>query len=54
MFHLGNFGFVIFNIFLVLVWIGVGTYLYREHEEWKRAAEAPPAREFGAAVRVGE
>jgi AAA family ATP:ADP antiporter len=27
-FHLGSFGFVIFNIFLVLVWIGVSTYLY--------------------------
>jgi AAA family ATP:ADP antiporter len=47
-FHLGNFGFVIFNIFLVLVWIGVSTYLYREHEEWKRAAAVPPEREFGA------
>lgn len=49
-FHLGNFGFVIFNILLVLVWIGVSTYLYREHEEWKRAASVPPEREFGVEV----
>jgi AAA family ATP:ADP antiporter len=52
-FHLGIFGFVIFNILLVLVWIGVSTYLYREHEEWKRAAAVPPEREFGVGtVRV--
>jgi AAA family ATP:ADP antiporter len=45
-FHLGIFGFVIFNILLVLVWIGVSTYLYREHEEWKRSAALPPERKF--------
>jgi AAA family ATP:ADP antiporter len=45
-FHLGNFGFVIINIFLVLVWIALSTYLQREHEKWKQAAEVPPEREF--------
>jgi AAA family ATP:ADP antiporter len=44
--HLGIFGFVIFNIFLVLVWIALSTYLNREHEQWKQAAVVPPAREF--------
>jgi AAA family ATP:ADP antiporter len=45
-FNLSNFGFVIFNIFLVLVWIALNTYLYREHEQWTRAAELPPPRDF--------
>jgi len=45
-FHLGNFGFVIFNICLVLVWIMLSSYLYREHEQWKQAAANPPARDF--------
>jgi len=45
-FHLGNFGFVIFNILLVLVWIALSTYLQKEHEKWKRAAEVPPERHF--------
>ena len=45
-FHLGNFGFVIINIFLVLVWIALSTYLNREHEKWKQAAIVPPEREF--------
>jgi AAA family ATP:ADP antiporter len=45
-FHLGNFGFVIINIFLVLIWIALSTYLNREHEQWKQAAIVPPEREF--------
>jgi len=45
-FDLGNFGFVIFNICLVLVWIVLSSYLYREHEQWKKAAANPPARVF--------
>ena len=45
-FHLGNFGFVIINIFLVLIWIALSTYLNREHEKWKQAAIVPPEREF--------
>jgi len=49
-FGLGNFGFVIFNIFLVLVWIFLSAFLNREHEKWKRAAVVPPEREFGAAA----
>ncbi len=44
--HVGNFGFVIFNILLVLVWIALSTYLQREHEQWKQAAEVPPPRNF--------
>lgn len=54
-FGLGNYGFVIFNIFLVLVWIVLSSYLHREHEKWKQAAVVPPAREFAAAsVRVAD
>ena len=45
-FDLGNLGFVVFNICLVLVWIAVSGYLYREHEKWKKAATAPPPRDF--------
>ena len=45
-FGLGNFGFVIFNILLVLVWIALSTYLYQEHEKWTQAAVVPPARDF--------
>jgi AAA family ATP:ADP antiporter len=49
-FHLGNFGFVIVNIFLVLVWIALSTYLQKEHEKWKQAAKVPPLREFTVAA----
>ena len=45
-FHLGNFGFVMINILLVLVWIALSTYLHREHEQWKQAALVPPERAF--------
>ncbi len=41
-FHLGNFGFVVFNIVLVSVWIALSTHLHREHERWKAAAVNPP------------
>ena len=45
-FQLGIFGFVVFNIGLVLVWILLSTYLHREHDQWKQAAANPPARDF--------
>lgn len=45
-FHLGNLGFIIFNICLVLVWIALSSYLHREHDRWKAAADEPPARDF--------
>lgn len=40
-FALGNLGFVIINILLVLVWISISTYLHREHERWKKTAATP-------------
>lgn len=43
-FGLGNKGFIIFNVFLVLVWIGLTTFLQREYGRWTRAAVAPPSR----------
>jgi AAA family ATP:ADP antiporter len=46
-FGLGNTGFVIVNILLVLVWISISTYLHREHDRWKKTALVPntvPAR----------
>jgi len=49
-FHLGNFGFVMVNIFLVLVWIALSTYLQKEHEKWTQAAKVPPLREFAVAA----
>lgn len=49
-FQLGNFGFVIFNIFLVLVWIALSVFLNREHEKWKQAAVMPPVREIEVGV----
>jgi AAA family ATP:ADP antiporter len=45
-FHLGNLGFLIFNMCLVLVWISLSTYLHREHDQWKQAAANPPPRDF--------
>jgi len=50
-FHLDNFGFVVFNIALVLVWFALSTYLHREHEQWKRAAVVPPERDFASATQ---
>lgn len=43
-FGLGNFGFVLFNIVLVLAWIGITTYLHKEHDRWKRTAAKPEPR----------
>ncbi len=40
-FHLGNVGFVLINIVLVLVWIALSAYLHREHARWNRNAQAP-------------
>ena len=43
-FSLENFGFVVINIALVLVWIVLSTYLQREHRRWQKTAERPPPR----------
>jgi len=45
-FDLGNFGFLVFNMCLVVVWIALSTYLHREHDQWKQAATNPPPRDF--------
>lgn len=45
-FELTNTGFVIVNIFLVLVWIGLSTYLHRENARWSRAAKNPGPRTY--------
>ena len=45
-FELSHTGFVIVNIFLVLVWIGLSTYLHREHDRWNATATNPAPREF--------
>ncbi len=43
-FGLGNVGFVLFNIILVLAWISISTYLHKEHDRWKRTALTPKPR----------
>ncbi len=43
-FQLGNFGFVMINIALVLVWIGLSTFLHRENRRWNLAANNPAPR----------
>lgn len=45
-FDLSNTGFVLINIFLVLVWIGLSTYLHREHARWNRTAANPAPRQI--------
>lgn len=45
-FQLSNTGFVVVNILLVFVWIGLSTYLHREHERWNKAATVPDAHRF--------
>jgi AAA family ATP:ADP antiporter len=40
-FGLGNTGFVLINIVLVLVWIFISAYLHREHDRWKKIAVIP-------------
>jgi len=44
LFGLGNTGFVIVNIILVLAWIGLSAYLHKEHDRWRRTAANPPPR----------
>ena len=46
-FGLGNTGFVLINIVLVLAWISITTYLHREHDRWKRTAASPEPRFIG-------
>ena len=48
-FHLGNTGFVIVNIFLVFIWIGLSRYLHKEHDRWKAVASNPEPRQFSEA-----
>ena len=43
-FELSNTGFVLINLVLVLVWIGISTYLHRENARWSQAADHPPDR----------
>lgn len=43
-FHLGNMGFIVINIILVLVWITISAYLHREHGRWTRNAANPDPR----------
>jgi AAA family ATP:ADP antiporter len=45
-FELSNTGFVMVNIFLVLIWIGLSTYLHRENERWTRVAEVPEPHQY--------
>lgn len=46
-FSLGNTGFVIINIALVIVWITISRYLQREHASWTRTAANPEPRSPG-------
>lgn len=48
-FHLGNTGFVVVNIFLVFIWIGLSRYLHKEHDRWKAVASNPEPRQFSQA-----
>ncbi len=45
-FQLGNTGFVVINIVLVLVWIGLSMYLQREHARWSREVTVPESHRF--------
>ena len=45
-FQLSNFGFVIVNLVLVLIWIALSRYLHREHERWKAVAAKPEPRQL--------
>jgi AAA family ATP:ADP antiporter len=47
-FSLGNTGFVIINILLVILWIMISRYLQREHGRWTRNAANPDPRPSGA------
>ena len=46
-FSLGNVGFIIINIFLVLLWIAISRYLHRENARWTLAADGPPPPKTG-------
>jgi AAA family ATP:ADP antiporter len=46
-FSLGNTGFVVINIFLVIVWITISRYLQREHGRWTSTAANPEPRPLG-------
>jgi len=43
-FLLSTTGFIVFNIILVLVWLGLSAYLQREHQRWTETAISPPSR----------
>jgi AAA family ATP:ADP antiporter len=43
-FSLGNKGFIVINIVLVIVWITISRYLQREHRLWTRNAINPEPR----------
>lgn len=47
-FNLGNTGFVVINIFLIIVWITISKYLQREHGRWTSTAANPDPRPIGA------
>ncbi|NQV86951.1 MAG: hypothetical protein HQ492_07740, partial [Woeseiaceae bacterium] len=49
-FSLGNTGFIVINIVLVIVWITISRYLQREHGRWTRSAVNPEPRTFGTKV----
>ncbi len=40
-FGVGNIGFIIFNVFLVFLWIVLSSYLHREHRRWSERFVAP-------------
>ncbi len=46
-FLLGYKGFIVINVLLVFVWLGLSSYLHREHKRWTVAADAPPSRTIG-------
>ncbi len=41
-FRLDIFGFLVINLALVVVWIGVSVYLVRENRRWRERAPTPP------------
>ena len=43
-FALDNFGFLVINIALVLVWIALSAFLHQEHRRWLKTAARPPSR----------
>jgi ATP:ADP antiporter, AAA family len=45
-FHLGNLGFIIVNIGLVMIWFALSAYLQQENQRWTAQAVAPPTRSF--------